>query len=456
MVWRLIYKIELECIMDHQTLIQQDQKQLHPLYHPSRHNDPLMVNKASGVYVRTTDGREVLDAMAGLWNVNVGWGRTELAQAAYDQMVDVAYTSGFAGMTNPPSAILADRLAGMIHPNLNTTFFTSGGSESSDSSFKTARYYWQQVGHTEKTKIISRHWAYHGITLAATAATGLAKYHTMFGPPVPGFFHATAPNTYRYAGTLKDGESVGEAAARDLEEIILREGPETVAAFIAEPIQGAGGLIVPPEDYFPRVQEICRQYDILIIIDEVICGFGRTGQWFGLQNYDINPDIVQFAKGITSGYIPLGGIQISDKIREVIWNAPASQSWMHGYTYSGHATACAVALANLDIMERENLNANSAAMGERLLEGLRGLVDEFPQMANARGLGLLCGIEVVKDKDGREPDNATAMAITNAALERGLRVRPLDNTLAMSPPLVISAEEVDLIISRLADAIASV
>ena len=410
---------------DHQTLVQQDQKQLHPLHHPSRHSNPVMVNKADGVWLHTTDGRKILDGMAGLWNVNIGYGNQELPLVAQKQMADLAYTSGFAGMSNPQSAMLAEKLAGFAHPKLNTTYFTSGGSEASDTSFKTARYYWRQVGKPEKTKIISRMYAYHGITMAATAATGMAKYHTMFGPLVPGFIHIPNPNEYRYEGELQTGESVGQAAARALEETILREGPETVAAFIAEPIQGAGGLVVPPDDYFPLIQEICRKYAVLLIIDEVICGFGRTGTWFAIQQYDIEPDILQFAKGVTSGYIPLGGIQISDTIRDAIWNAPADQSWMHGYTYSGHATACAVAIANIDIIEREGLIQNSAKMGQRLLEGLQGLVDEFPQVDNVRGKGLLCGIEVVHDKATHEADAETAAVIASKSLENGLRVRPL-------------------------------
>lgn len=438
---------------NHQTLIQQDTKQLHPLQHVSRHSNPLMVNKADGVWLYTSDDRKILDGMAGLWNVNVGYGNKELPKVAHDQMLDLAYTSGFAGMSNPPSAILADKLAGFIHPKLNTSYFTSGGSEASDTSFKTARYYWRQLGHLDKTKIISLKYAYHGITMAAMSATGMAKYQTMFGPMVAGFIHIANPNAYRYEGDVREGESISEAAARALEETILKEGPETVAAFIAEPIQGAGGLIIPPDDYFKRVQEICHQYDVLLIIDEVICGFGRTGKWFGLQHYDIEPDIVQFAKGVTSGYIPLGGIQISDAIRDAIWNAPADQSWMHGYTYSGHAAACAVALANIDIIERDGLVEHSAAMGKHLLEGLQGLVDEFPQLDNARGQGLLCGIDVVKDKISCEADADTAAALGKATLENGVRVRPLGSTIAFSPPLIISEEEVDIIINTLADAL---
>ena len=440
--------------LQHRELIEQDKYQLHPLHHSSRVTDTVMVERGEGVWLYTTDGRKFLDGMAGLWNVNIGYGNKELPQVAFEQMCNLAYTSGFAGMSNPPSAQLAAKLAGMAHPNLNTTYFTSGGSEASDTSFKTARFYWQQLGQTNKTKIISRLYAYHGITMAAMSATGMAKYQTMFGPIVPGFIHIPNPNTYRYEGDINAGETVGQAAARALEETILGEGADTVAAFIVEPIQGAGGVILPPDDYFPRVQEICREYDVLLIVDEVICGFGRTGSMFSIDYYDIEPDILQFAKGVTSGYIPLGGMQISDKIQDVIMNAPADQTWMHGYTYSGHAAACAVAIANIEIIEREGLAANSAVLGERLLNGLQGLADEFPHIDNARGKGLICGIDVVKSKSSREADVDRAGAICDTAMALGVRVRPLGGTIAFSPPLIISAEEVDIVVRTLGEAIA--
>lgn len=435
----------LDRTLDHATIVEHDRRQLHPLFHPKRHADPLVVERAEGVWLHSTDGRRVLDGMAGLWNVNIGYGNRELPQVAYEQMQKVAYTSNFVGMTTPPAAELAERMAGMAHPTLNTTFFASGGSESNDSAFKTARYYWRQVGQPEKFKIIARKYAYHGITLAATAATGIARYHTMFGPPVPGFLHIPAPHAYRYEGDIQPGESVGQAAARALEEAILREGAETVAAFIAEPIQGVGGVIVPPDDYFPLVRAICDKYDVLLIADEVITGFGRTGMWFGQHQWDLRPDIMSFAKGITSGYLQLGGIQISDAIRAAIWNAPEAETWMHGYTYSGHPTACAVGLRNLEIIERDGLVENSRLMGERLLKGLEGLL-EFPCVGAVRGRGLLAGVEIVKDKATREPDPARAGALADACLARGLRTRNVANTLAFAPPLVINAEEVDEIV----------
>ena len=282
--------------LDHATLVEHDRKQLHPLQHPSQHADPLVVDHAEGVWLYTTDGRKVLDGMAGLWNVNIGYGNQELPDVAAAQMRKVAYTSNFVGMTTQPAAELAYRMAGMAHPTLNTTFFASGGSEANDTAFKTVRYYWYRLGRKDKFKIIARRGAYHGITVAATAATGIPRYQTMFGPMAPGFLHIPAPNPYRYDGDRRPDETVGQAAARALEEAILREGPETVAAFIAEPIQGVGGVIVPPDDYFPLVRAICDKYDVLLIADEVICGFGRTGKWFGEQHWNLRPDIISFAK----------------------------------------------------------------------------------------------------------------------------------------------------------------
>ena len=438
---------------NHAMLIEQDKRQLHPLHHPSRAENPAMVVRGDGVWLYTSDGKKILDGMAGLWNVNIGYGDQELPKVAYEQMINLSYTSGFAGMSNPPSAKLADKLAGFFRPNMNFTNFTSGGSEASDTSFKTARFYWRQLGKLEKIKIISRLNGYHGITMAAMSATGISKYHTMFGPLVDGFIHVPDPNSYRYVGEMQEGESVAQAAARALEETILREGSETVAAFIAEPIQGAGGLVVPEADYFDLVADICKRHEVLLIVDEVICGFGRTGNWFGCDEYGVNPDIMQFAKGVTSGYIPLGGMQVTDEIRDVILAAPADQSWMHGYTYSGHAAACAVGIANIDIIERDGLVENSRLMGERLLTGLQGLVDEFPNIDNARGVGLIAGIDVVLSKASREADLATAAKISDAAMDMGLRARPLGGTIAFSPPLCITADEVDIVINTMGDAI---
>lgn len=440
---------------EYSKLIEMDRKQLHPTYHPKSHADPLVISHGEGVWLHTVDGQVILDGMAGLWNVNVGYGREELAQTAFDQMKKLAFTSNFSGMTNLPSTLLANKLAGFAYEGLNTTHFTSGGSESNDSAFKTARYYWKRKGFPGKYKIIARKGAYHGVTMYSTFATGLEKYHTMFGPAIKDFIHIPAPNPYRFEGEQRTEETVGQAAARALEECIQREGADTIAAFIAEPVMGVGGVIVPPDDYFPLVRQICTQYDILFIADEVITGFGRTGEWFALKHWGVKPDILSFAKAITSGYAPLGGIQISEAIRESVESAADTEAFMHGFTYSGHAMSCAVGLKNVEIMEREHFPERAKKLGIRLLEGLR-MLKEFPFVGDVRGLGLLCGVEIVSNKESKAADAGMTMKIFKAAQARGLRTRPLGNSLAFSPPLSITEDEVDEIVKRLGAAMDAV
>lgn len=441
---------------DANALQQKDQNTLlHPLHHPSTHDHPLIFERGEGIYLYTVDGKKVIDGFAGLWNVNVGYGRKELAEAAFKQMSELAYCSSYAGSSNVPAIELAAKLSGYAYPDLKTTFFTSGGAESSESAFKTVRHYWKRMGKPNKTQIISRTNGYHGITLAAMSATGLSAYWPMFEPRVPGFLHIPAPYSYRFQGEIKEGETLGQAAARALEEAILREGPDTVGGFIAEPVQGAGGVIVPPDDYFPRVREICDRYDVLLIADEVITGFGRTGAMFALRRWGVQPDIMSFAKGITSGHLPLGGIQIHDKIREVIMNAPANERWMHAYTYSGHPTCCAVALANIAILEREGLADNAAKMGARLLDGLKALQEEFEVIGDVRGLGLMAAIEFTSDRATKAPANI-GEKVRSAAIERGLWTRALGDIYMFSPPLSITAAEVDKMLEIVGESIAAV
>jgi adenosylmethionine-8-amino-7-oxononanoate aminotransferase len=300
-------------------------------------------------------------------------------------------------------------------------------------------------------KVIARQDAYHGVTLAAMSATGITPYWPMFEPRVPGFLHAPAPYPYRYAGDVRPGETIGQAAARAVEEAIVREGADTVAAVIAEPVQGAGGVIVPPADYFPLLREACDRHEVLLIADEVITGFGRTGEWFALRHWGVRPDILSFAKGITSGYLPLGGIQISDEIRETILSAPTSERWMHAFTYSGHPTCCAVALKNLEILEREDVAQRARVMGDRLIAGLEALRD-LPCVGDVRGLGLMAAVEFVADRETKAPA-AMAEQVLQACLERGLITRAKGESLLLAPPLVISAAEVDQILAIVRQAI---
>ncbi len=435
-------------------VVQTDQEHLiHPLHHPNFHRAPRVWVRGHGSIIVDAEGREYIDGLAGLWNVNAGHGRVELAQAAFDQMSALAYHSAYAGGSNLPAIQLAEKLSELAYPQINHFYFTSGGAESSESSFKTARFYWKAVGKPDKVKIISRMRAYHGVTMAAMSATGMPPFWTMFEPRVPNFYHIESPYPYRFE-PADTSVSPGVAAANLLEQKILEEGPETVAAFIAEPVQGAGGVIVPPPDYFPRIREICDRYDVLLISDEVITGFGRTGKWFGLEHYRtasgaiVQPDIMQFAKGITSGYVPLGGIGVSDRIAEVMNSVPPSQRWMHAYTYSGHPACCAVANANLAILENEGLVERAAVQGKKLLAGLESL-KAMEGVGDVRGLGLIAAVEIVADKETKAQfpaDRQFSQRMMDALLAKGLYTRVLFDAICVCPPLVVTDEELERIV----------
>lgn len=427
---------------------------MHPLHHPSSYGTARIWVSGRGAIIKDAAGREYIDGLSGLWNVNVGHGRAELGEVAKQQMSTLAFHSAYAGGTNEPAIKLAERLSGLVYPSINTFFFTSGGAEASETSFKTARFYWKALGKPEKIKVISRRRAYHGLTLAAMSATGLQAFWPMFEPRTPGFLHIDAPDPYRFAND-DASISLGVAAANQLEEAIRREGADTVAAFIAEPVQGAGGVIVPPQDYFARVREICSKHGVLLVADEVITGFGRTGRWFGLEHYGIEPDIIQFAKGITSGYVPLGGIGVSDAVRDVINGVPPGKRWMHAYTYSGHPTCCAVALANIDILKRERLPERAAVSGDRLLRGLRTL-ESIDGVGNVRGLGLMAAVEVVRDKATKQqfpPEAALTQKLTDALLDRGLYTRVAMDCICLAPPLVTTDADIDRIVDIVGETI---
>ncbi|HEV3024300.1 MAG TPA: aspartate aminotransferase family protein [Pirellulales bacterium] len=416
--------------------------------------------RGEGAVLVDRDGKQYLDGLAGLWNVVAGHGRRELADAAAKQMGELAYASSYAGSTNRPAIALAERVAGLCYRGINRFYFTSGGAESNESAFKTARFYWKLAGKPGKFKVVSRMWGYHGVTLAAMSATGIASYWPMFEPRTPGFTHIESPYPYRFAPSSSPGETrtPGQQAADLLEAAILREGPDTVAAFLGEPVQGAGGVIVPPDDYWPRIREICDRYDVLLIADEVITGFGRTGEWFGLTRWDIEPDIVCFAKAITSGYFPLGGIGVSGRVAAAIDGAAEERTWMHAFTYSGHPVGCAVALANLDIIEREGLVARAGVLGRRLLEGLRTLA-VHPHVGDVRGLGLMCAVELVADKATKEefPAAEKVGARVHAATQaRGLFSRLRGDVFLLAPPFVTTEEQIDRMVEILGESICEV
>jgi len=430
---------------------------IHPLHHPSGHAAPKIWVSGKGSVLTDIEGKDYIDGLSGLWNVNVGHGRRELAEAAMKQMSTLAYCSSYTGASNLPAIQLAERLAKLTYPNINHFFFTSGGGESTESAFKTARFYWKAKGRPDKIKVISREYAYHGVTLAAMSATGLKAYWPMFEPRVPNFLHIPSPYPYYFQGGDANTPP-GVAAANLLEEAILREGPETVGAFIAEPVQGAGGVIVPQPEYFPRIRQICDKYDVLFIADEVITGFGRTGRWFAMDHWGVLPDMISFAKGVTSGYVPLGGIGISDEINDAIQSVEPSRRWMHAYTYSGHPTTCAVALANLDVFEKEDLVTRAAENGAYFLRLLKSL-ESHPNVGEARGLGMMAALEIVEDKKARKTfdrSRKVGESIHAAALERGLFSRVRDDVYVLAPPLSTSRPELDRIVNSLGESIQSV
>ncbi|HUC10791.1 MAG TPA: aspartate aminotransferase family protein [Stellaceae bacterium] len=430
-------------------LIETDRRYLlHPLHHPDDHREPLVVTEGKGAMLYDAGGNGYIDSLSGLWNVNVGHGRGELADAAAAQMRRIAFASAYIGATNEPAVRLSEKIVRHAYSNSAAVYFTTAGAESNESAFKFARYYWKVSDQPNKTKIISRTHAYHGVTMAAMSATGIAAYHKMFGPLVSGFVHVAAPYAYRWTGN----EEPGLGAAEAVEKAILAEGPETVAAVIAEPVQGAGGVIVPPPSYFPKLREICDRYGVLLIADEVITGFGRTGRWFALGHWGVEPDLVSFAKGVTSGYLPLGGVIASKRVHEAIESAPADRKFMHAATYSGHPVCCAVGLRNVEIIENEGLVERAAVVGRRLLAGLETLRD-LPMVGDVRGLGMMCGVELVNDRTTKAPATGLGARITREALKRGLLPRlraggadpAIGDTICVAPPLMTPEETIDRI-----------
>lgn len=406
--------------------------------------------------LHTADGRQLLDGLSGLWNVNLGHGRKDLSAVAAQQMETLAFASGYVGSTNVPAVTLAEKLSTLCYPSINHFFFTSGGAEANETALKTARYYWIAQGKPGKMKIISREFAYHGVTMAAMSATGLPAFWPMFGGKLPGFLHIKSPYPYRF---VSDDPSVtpGVAAANLLEKMIVQEGPETVAAFIAEPVQGSGGLMVPPDDYFPRIREICNEYDILFVADEIITGFGRTGRWFGLEHYGVEPDIITFAKGITSGYIPLGGVGMSDRVYEVMAQIPADKRWMHAFTYSGHPVSCAVGLAAIDAYEKENLVAAAAEKGRRLADGVRQL-ESLDHVGNVRRMGLMAGLELVEDKATKrawDPSLKMGERLYRECCQRGLFSRIRGDTYLLAPPFITTEAQIDQMVNVVGESIRS-
>jgi L-2,4-diaminobutyrate transaminase len=429
---------------------------LHPITSVSDHqkNGPHIFTEGSGVRIRDIDGRSYIDGMGGLWCVNVGYGRKSLANAAADEMSRMGYYHTFAAASSEPMARLADRLRRLINvearaPQIGKVTFGLSGSDANDTQVKIVRYYNNVRGKPRKKKIISRLGAYHGLTIAAGSLTGIPIYHKAFDLPIDGVIFAGSPHFY-WNG--REGESETDFAARcaqEIEDIILREGPDTVAAFIAEPIMGTGGVIVPPAGYFKRVQAVLDKYDVLFIVDEVICGFGRLGSWFGTTHFGLRPDLMSFAKGLTSGYFPMSAVAVSEQIWEVIRDgSDAFGMFAHGFTYSGHPAGGAVAMANLDILEGEGLVERCARVGPIFKRLLNDRIGAHPNVAEIRGEGLMIAVEFVADRDTKrrfDPGEKPHHKVVAAAKQAGLIIRPLPHgdVCSFAPPLVFSEDDAE-------------
>jgi putrescine aminotransferase len=415
-------------------------------YKQLKEKGPRIIIKAQGVHLWDSEGNKILDGMAGLWCVAIGYGREELADAASKQMRELPYYNLFFQTAHPPALELAKVISDIAPAGMNHVFFTGSGSEGNDTMLRLVRHYWALKGQPNKKTIISRVNGYHGSTVAGASLGGMTYMHEQGDLPIPGIEHIAQPYWFGEGGDMTPDE-FGTWAAEQLEKKILELGVDNVGAFIAEPIQGAGGVIVPPASYWPKIKEILGRYDILFVADEVICGFGRTGEWFGSDYFDLKPDMMTIAKGLTSGYIPMGGLIVRDEIVKVI---NEGGDFNHGFTYSGHPVAAAVALENIRILREEKIvervkNETAPYLQKRLRE-----LSDHPLVGEVRGVGLLGAIELVKDKATRERyvGRGAGMICRTFCFDNGLIMRAVGDTMIISPPLVISFAEIDELVEK--------
>ncbi|MCV6596340.1 MAG: aspartate aminotransferase family protein [Mangrovicoccus sp.] len=406
-----------------------------------------VITSAKGVWMRDSDGAEILDAMSGLWCVNIGYGRDELAEAAARQMRELPYYNTFFQTTHVPALALAQKLAALAPGDLNHVFYASGGSEANDTNIRMVRAYWAAKGQPERDVIIARWNGYHGSTMGGASLGGMKGMHAQGGLPIPGIAHIDQPNWWAEGGEMSP-EEFGLARAQQLEAKIQEIGPERVGAFIAEPVQGAGGVIIPPYSYWPEIRRICDAYGILLILDEVICGFGRTGEWFGAQSYDIAPDIMTVAKGLSSGYAPIGASIVSDEITGVLDGIEFS----HGYTYSGHPVACAVALENLRIMEEESVIAHVQNTAAPALKEAWESLGDHPLVGETVIKGMMASLALTPDKSRRaafaSPVGTVGTRCRERSFANNLIMRHVGDRMVVAPPLVITPDEIEILITR--------
>ena len=402
-----------------------------------------ILSRGEGVYVWDSEGNKLLDAFAGLWCVNVGYGRKELGEVASKQMTQLAYYNSFFSCTTEPTVRLAAKLAELTPGDLNHVFFSNSGSEANDTILRMVRHFWAVQGQPKKNVFIGRHNGYHGSTVAGASLGGMKGMHAMGGLPIPDIVHINQPYWFGEGGNLSH-EEFGLQRARELEDKILELGPDRVAAFIGEPIQGAAGVFVPPMNYWPEIERICRKYDVLLVADEVICGFGRTGHWFASEYFGIQPDIMTLAKGITSGYIPLGAVMFNDRISKVLMEKGGELA--HGYTYSGHPVCTAVALENIRILEEEKIIENIRDNTGPYLAKRWAELGEHPLVGEARVVGMVGALELVPNKPSRAyfPDRgAVGQMCRDFALRNGLILRATNDAMLLSPPLIITRDQID-------------
>lgn len=423
---------------------------LHPFtdHHELGGKGSRIITSADGVYITDSDGNRILDGMSGLWCVNLGYGRQDLVEASTRQMQKLPYYNSFFQSSHPPAIELSELLGEISPAGFNHTFFTGSGSEANDTVIKLVRRYWDLVEQPSRKIIISRKNAYHGSTIAAGSLGGMSEMHKQTGMLLPGIEHIDQPYYFELGGDLTEDE-FGLKQARLLEQKILEMGAENVAAFIGEPVQGAGGVIIPPDSYWPEIQRICKEYDILLIADEVITGFGRLGEWFGSQRLGIEPDLMPFAKGVTSGYLPLGGVLVGDRIAEVVGRTGGE--FAHGFTYSGHPVSCAVAIANIKALRDEGIIERvKEDTGPYFKREFARLADH-PIVGEARSLGMVGAIELVSDKTSRQrfdKDLGASGICRDHLFNNGLVMRPVGNSMIVSPPLVFENQHIDELVEK--------